>query len=520
MRILHIIGIVLFLFASPAAAKDAVAWIVAQKSGDVRVLRNGVQPASVQVHSALAPGDLVATGTTGRAMLTNGDDYVIVAPGSRLVLPKEQQQTGFTRLIQQVGTMLYKVKHTGVPHFSVETPMLAAVVKGTSFTIVVDQDRAAVQVTEGVVEVSSAVGEARRLVEGGMTVYIGRERPQEIIEMKPGVASLPASGRGDGSEAVQIESSGDVSVGTIANLTGGLVREATTAPVAPVSTALVTNIVNVTPAGDSAPRSDTAAPTTRSPLTDVLGTTVPTVTDPIIDVAETTVPTIADPVAAMVGTTVPTITDLVVGIVNAVPPTVTGPVVGIVDAVLPTVTDPVVGVADAVVPTVTDPVVGIVDAVVPTVTQPVVDIVQTVVPTVTEPVVGIVETIAPTVTQPVVDIVETIVPTVTEPVVGIVDAVVPTVTQPVVDIVQTVVPTVTEPVVGIVETIVPTVTQPVVDTVETIVPTVTEPVVDIVETTVPAVTQPVVEVVEAVVPAVTQPVGGLLGGILRLGKGP
>ena len=150
MRFVHLIGAVFVLFASPAMAKDAVlAWTVAQKSGDVRVVRSGKQPASVNLRSTLSPGDIVTTGADGRAMLTKGEDYVVVAPGSRLVLPKEQQMSGFTRLIQQLGTMLYKVKHTGVPHFEVETPMLAAVVKGTTFSVVVDQKGAAVQVTRG-----------------------------------------------------------------------------------------------------------------------------------------------------------------------------------------------------------------------------------------------------------------------------------------------------------------------------------------------------------------------------------
>ena len=187
MRIIHIIAAFFVLVATPALAKGGPsAWIVAQKSGDVRVFHNGLRPASVQVRAALSPGDVIATGANGRAMLTRGDDYVVVAPGSRLMLPKGEEKRGFTRLLQQVGTMFYKVKHTGVPHFAVETPMLAAVVKGTSFSVVVDKDRAAVQVTEGIVEVSSLNGDARKLVERGLTVYIGRERPNEIIEVKPG----------------------------------------------------------------------------------------------------------------------------------------------------------------------------------------------------------------------------------------------------------------------------------------------------------------------------------------------
>ena len=193
MRIMHVIAAIPFPVATPALAKGARlrgSWL--RNRAMCAFLRSGLQPASVQVRAAFPRATSIATGANGRAMLTRGDDYVVVSPGSRLMLPKEQKQSGFTRFVQQVGTMFYKVKHTGVPHFAVETPMLAAVVKGTSFTVVVDKDRAAVQVTEGVVEVSSLPGDARRLVEGGLTVYIGRERPNEIIEMKPGAAVPPA----------------------------------------------------------------------------------------------------------------------------------------------------------------------------------------------------------------------------------------------------------------------------------------------------------------------------------------
>ena len=379
MRIVHVIAALLALIATPALAKEGPsAWIVAQKSGDVRVIHNGLQPASVQVRAALSPGDVIATGANGRAMLTRGDDYVVVAPGSRLLLPKAEEKRGFTRLIQQVGTMLYKVKHTGVPHFAVQTPMLAAVVKGTSFSVVVDNERAAVQVTEGIVEVSSITGDARRLVERGITVYIGRERPNEIIEMKPG-ATVPPAASGAKSEAVKIERSGDVPLSTIATLTDGLVKEAPMVVAANTATDVL------------APTSPTALPT------GVVQTTVSTVTTPAIDLVDSTVPAVVDPVTDSVDTTVP----------------------GVVDGVTEIV--------DTTVPAVVDPVVDSVETTVPTVLEPVVDIVETTVPTVVEPVVEIVETTVPTVVEPVVEIVEAV----TQPVVGVVD----TVTQPVTDVV-------------------------------------------------------------------------------------
>jgi len=366
MRLLQMLGALLLLVASPAFANsNATLWTVTQRSGDVQIQKRGLQPASAQVRSTLSPGDTIATGATGRAMLTRGDDYVVVAPRSRLVLPQEEQAKGFTRLIQQVGTMLYKVKHTGVPHFAVDTPMLAAVVKGTSFTIVVDKDRTAVQVTDGVVEVSSSAGDTSRLVERGVTVYVGRERPHEIIEMKPGSADLPGtSGNGN---AVKIETSGDVPLSTVTDLTGGLVREA---PVAPVAVAVVAN----TPM-------PAAVPGTVAPVTTVVTPVVDAVAPVVAPVVDTTVPAVTGPVVDIVETTVPTVVEPVVDIVDAVIPAVVGPVVEIVETTVPAVTAPVIEIVEAVVPTVTEPVVEIV--------EPIVDIVETVIPTITQPIGGL-----------------------------------------------------------------------------------------------------------------------------------
>ena len=408
MRVLQLIGAILILFASPAAAKDVGSnWIVTQKSGEVRVIRNGVQPASVSLRASLLAGDVIATGANGRAMLTRGDDYVVVAPGSRLALPDEQQQTGFTRLIQQVGTMLYKVRRTGVPHFEVKTPMLAAVVKGTTFTVVVDEKGAAVQVTEGVVEVSALTGDARRLVEGGMAVYIGRERPQEIIDVRSGVAGLPEPAAND--DAVQIEGSGDVSLTTVTNLTDGLVREAPVTRVAAASP--VGNVVANTVSGS------TTSPIHASvaPVDELLGETAPSIedtltatTEPVAGLVETTVPALTEPVADLVQTTVPSVTEPVLDIVQTTVPAITEPVLDIVQTTLPAITEPVVDIVQTTLPAITEPVVGIIQTTVPTITEPVIDIVETTAPVVTAPVIDIVETTVPVITQPVTDVVQTI----------------------------------------------------------------------------------------------------------------
>ena len=428
MRILQFIGAILVLIATPAMAKAGpAAWTVMQKSGDVRVLKNGLQPASVQVRDALSAGDVVATGANGRAMLTRGEDYVVVAPGSRLLLPKEQQQSGFTRLIQQVGTMLYKVKHTGTPHFAVETPMLAAVVKGTSFTVVVDKDRAAVQVTDGVVEVSSAEGSARRLVERGVTVYVGRERPQQIIEMKPGAASLPSSGS-DGGEAVKIEGSGDVPLSAITDLTGGLIREVPAAPVAAVTNTPTVKVTTVQPV---------------TPVADVASTPVVAIADvstPVVATVDVVTPVAVTPVVVAPATTTP------VAVVPASTPAITTPAVATPAVTTPAIVTPAVVTPVATVPAITVPAVTVPAVTVPTVTVPVpvatVPIVTT--PTVTTPTIT-----TPTVTTPVVTTPMIATPVIATPIVTVPAVTVPAITVPAVTLPAVTLPPITLPAIGL-----------------------------------------------------------------------
>ena len=219
--------------------------------------------------------------------------------------------------------------------------MLAAVVKGTSFTVVVDQDRAAVQVTEGVVEVSSVAGNVRRLVEGGMTVYVGRERPSEIIEMKAGRGEPLASATG-ASDSVKVEGSGDVPLSAITNLTGGLVSEAPVAPVVVAKTPLVTDLVS--------------APTKSSqlPVVGVVEGVVPAVTGavvaPVVDAVVPVVAPVVNTVAPVVAPVVNVVTPVVAPVVNVVAPVVApvvnvvAPVVNIVAPITAPVVAPVTGI--------------------------------------------------------------------------------------------------------------------------------------------------------------------------------
>jgi len=302
-----------FLFASPATAADKLSdkWIVTQLSGDARVVHPGARPASLSVNNQLAPGDTLLTGPTGRATLVRGGDYIVIAPRSELRLPATPQPTGFTRVIQNLGTLLFKVQHTGIPHFAVDTPMLAAVVKGTTFTVVVDQNRSAVQVIQGAVQVTAITGGMREIVEGGRTVFVNHDNPKLLLDADKPAPTTPTRS----STSVTISAAGDAPLATtIASLTGGLVRAEVTASTTPAATTrpIVQAVVasnSVTPTSTPDDSSSTPAPGAGSATaTPTLTTSTPVVTAPSSSTAPVTTPVTTAPAATTPSITVSSVT--------------------------------------------------------------------------------------------------------------------------------------------------------------------------------------------------------------------
>jgi hypothetical protein len=446
-----------FLIAIPAAATGSPQsnWVVTQLSGDARVVHPGAQPASLKVNNLLAAGDMLLTGPTGRATLVRGGDYIIVAPRSKLRVPATPQPAGFTRVIQNLGTLLFKVQHTGIPHFAVDTPMLAAVVKGTTFTVVVDGKRSAVQVIQGVVQVSTIDGAMSRMVEGGRTVFVNHDHPRMLLDAdKPAPATQSPS-----STSVTVSAAvGDSPLATIASLTGGLVRADLTSPTPVVASPIVvpqTAIVGSSAPNESAPAAAAPNPSTSTTVVVATNTTGPTVTapavTPAVTVPATTAPTVSTP--AVISPSVATSTVTAPSVTVPGTPTVTVPSV-----TTPAITTPVVTVPGLTTPAVTVPGVNIGSnsgpgsmnsgsgsmnsgpgsmnsgsGGIPSVTTPTVTV-----PSVTTPTVTVPSITTPTITTPLVTVPSVSTPTVTVPAVTTPTVTVPPVTTPTIPIVTTI----------------------------------------------------------------------------------
>src|SRR5436190_16681202 len=140
--------------ASAASAADDGTWSVSKSSGEVWMGSGDVQQASLKSDDVLKPGDTIRTGRNGRVLLVRGEESILIAPNSVVGLPGEKKEGLSTTIIQKAGSILLEVEKRNVKHFEVETPYLAAVVKGTQFRVSVSASGTSVDVIRGQVEVS------------------------------------------------------------------------------------------------------------------------------------------------------------------------------------------------------------------------------------------------------------------------------------------------------------------------------------------------------------------------------
>lgn len=140
--------------ASNALAADNGIWSVRKASGEVWMTASGVQQASLKPDEVLKPGDTIRTGRNGRVLLVRGEETILIAPNSVVGLPAERKDGLATTIVQQAGSILLEVEKKNVRHFEVETPYLAAVVKGTQFRVTVNARSTSVDVIKGQVQVA------------------------------------------------------------------------------------------------------------------------------------------------------------------------------------------------------------------------------------------------------------------------------------------------------------------------------------------------------------------------------
>ncbi len=194
----------------PAALAEpgttAPGWLVVESHGGVRH-----RPASTRqwwpapTGTEIPAGSTVATGSSGFLIIDRSGDSITLRPNSRLELPS---QLGDDQIHQATGNLRYRINRTPNRRFTVKTPYLSLLVKGTVFDVVVGDRGTEVEVTEGRVQVDTPSGQAALLTPGqSARIAPAADAPLEVrsapespfsITPPPGGSVAAGDSRGDG----------------------------------------------------------------------------------------------------------------------------------------------------------------------------------------------------------------------------------------------------------------------------------------------------------------------------------
>jgi len=146
--------LIMLFIAAPSMAAE---WQVDRLRGEVTQMLDGSwQP--VRRGDIIDDDRLLRTASNGRAGLSRGAE-TIELEGDTQIRIVDAGPDMKTTVLQDFGTVSIEAERRNVQHFSVQTPFLAAVVKGTRFTVRSNASGASVDVDRGVVQVQDTIND-------------------------------------------------------------------------------------------------------------------------------------------------------------------------------------------------------------------------------------------------------------------------------------------------------------------------------------------------------------------------
>jgi hypothetical protein len=139
-------------------------WVVQLVTGSVQFSGSGRPVVS---GDKVPTGERLVSGPGGRALLVRRNDKITMSQNSSMSVGENLGDRLLTNIIQGMSTLLFQVEKNPGQQFHVVTPFLAATVKGTTFTVSIRPEGAAVHVTNGAVQVASRRGRRAVILRSG-----------------------------------------------------------------------------------------------------------------------------------------------------------------------------------------------------------------------------------------------------------------------------------------------------------------------------------------------------------------
>lgn len=179
-------------FSAGAAEGD---WQVSKASQQVHYTVDKTTWKPVKVGDIIPNKAWISTGPRGRAQIVRGTESITFQPGTLAgIFTNSGLFERKTDVYQQVGTIDLEIEKRSRPHTTVETPFLAAVVKGTNFRVEVSKRNADVSVNRGLVQVTSFNSGQRADVGPGQSAAVDVSRGMTVsgkgLAASPSISSV------------------------------------------------------------------------------------------------------------------------------------------------------------------------------------------------------------------------------------------------------------------------------------------------------------------------------------------
>ena len=177
------------LLMSSAFADD---WVAVKLRGQVLQLVDGNwQP--LQRGDVVPDDRVVRTLNTARVEFQRDAELIALGPNTQIQIVDKSGKR-FTTVKQYFGEVAIEAEVQNVQHFAVQTPFLAAVVKGTRFTVRTSRKSSGVEVERGHVAVESLITHSSTLLSAGQSATASQTEDLKVA----GKGELPVVIGADG----------------------------------------------------------------------------------------------------------------------------------------------------------------------------------------------------------------------------------------------------------------------------------------------------------------------------------
>ena len=248
-----------------------------------------VQESWVQLaRGDVVPDDrIIRTAPNGRVQFKRGNETIDLGPDTQIrIFDRDGQK--FTIVQQHFGDVAVEAERRDVQHFAVQTRYLAAVVKGTRFSVSADETGASVDVTRGQVEVRDVGRKLMTEVNRGQSASVGSAEVLNVSGSGPRAPIVSYTGNAVAADVeavavVQVNQDGSVTeVAPASALEDGSISISTSVSETSASSSTVlgtpavantadtpaASVVANTPAATNVPSSSTTSTTSTTTSTD------------------------------------------------------------------------------------------------------------------------------------------------------------------------------------------------------------------------------------------------------------